>query len=828
MKFKSIILFLLLCVANSFGQPLLVAVLMVKNEALVITETLQPFVDGGVTDYLIFDTGSTDGTQEVVSTFFKENGLSNFHIVQEPFIDFSTSRNHALDAAQSLFPHATFMIMPDAEWYMHNTHGLLQFCSDHQHDCQPAYLVPIRSTTLSFFTSRLIRCRAGVRFVGSVHEVLNTLTSVTLPQDIYFEWRPSQKGMEKSTQRWQRDRDLLLKSYEQNPADPRTLFYLAQTYDCLGDSENAYAFYKKRDEMQGWPEENFITKFRLGGVAQKLAPKDDANVCPPSTQHYLAAYAARPQRAEPLINMAQYYLDKGQMHLAFLFAARAAQIPYPEKDILFVEKYLYDFVRYDILGRCAWYVGEYELGEWAMRQALRIKPDETYLQRNLKFYTDRKPPAKVWSILICTLDERTEKFERIHTKLRKQIEANNLEDKIEILFFKDNRQHSIGFKRNQLLRDSQGEYVCSVDDDDDVHDQYISMIYEKLMQKPDCVSVAGIMTTNGENPTPFIHSIQYNQYATENGVYVRPPNHLNPIKRSIASQFSFPENNFGEDTAWAIQLAQSGLLKTEAKIDVPYYFYQYDGKYNTQPIQKAKPRVSIITSVYKGDEFIKGFLHDIIKQTIFKECELIIINANSPGNEDPIIQLYAARYPNIKYERLTADPGLYAVWNYAIKKAQADLITNANIDDRRNPLSLEMHACALEEDRSIDLVYSDYYITYAANETFAKNSYRWVVQPQEFACKNMYKCLPGPQPMWRKSVHDTYGYFDETFSSAGDFEFWNRASSRGALFKKVPGVSGLYYQNPQGISTDQDPQKSARRDAENELIVQRYQHAWGW
>ena len=46
-----------------------------------------------------------------------------------------------------------------------------------------------------------------------LHEVLDKLTMVNVPDEIYFEWRPSQKGQEKSAQRWQRDRDLLLKSY---------------------------------------------------------------------------------------------------------------------------------------------------------------------------------------------------------------------------------------------------------------------------------------------------------------------------------------------------------------------------------------------------------------------------------------------------------------------------------------------------------------------------------------------------------------------------------------------------------------------------------------
>ena len=65
--------------------------------------------------------------------------------------------------------------------------------------------------------------------------------------------------------------------------------------------------------------------------------------------------------------------------------------------------------------------------------------------------------------------------------------------------------------------------------------------------------------------------------------------------------------------------------------------------------------------VYNGDEFIEGFLADITRQTIFDQCELIIINANSPGNEEPVIKKYMAQYPNIVYKRL--DQGSRNLWN---------------------------------------------------------------------------------------------------------------------------------------------------------------------
>ncbi len=240
-----------------------------------------------------------------------------------------------------------------------------------------------------------------------------------------------------------------------------------------------------------------------------------------------------------------------------------------------------------------------------------------------------------------------------------------------------------------------------------------------------------------------------------------------------------------------------------------------------------KPQVSIITSVFKGDDFIKGFLEDIVQETIFDDCELIIINANSPDNEEPIILEYVEKYPNIIYKRLSSDPGLYGVWNMAIKMATADFITNANIDDRRNHCSCEIQAKALKEDESIDLVYSDYLITYTPNQTFENNTYRWIVITHDFKPENMRLCLPGPQPMWRKSMHEKYGCFDETFLSAGDWEMWLRSASKGSRFKKINDfVSGLFFDNPTGLSNNKDFLRAHKREIEMCQLVSAYRYLW--
>lgn len=184
---------------------------------------------------------------------------------------------------------------------------------------------------------------------------------------------------------------------------------------------------------------------------------------------------------------------------------------------------------------------------------------------------------KLWSILICTIEGREKSFNRLYTTLHDQITTLHLNDQIEILYCKDKRgEHTIGHKRNILIDQSVGKYISFIDDDDEVRHNYIEIIYEKLLKNPDCVSLMGIITVNGENPKKFIHSIQYDHYFEENNVYYRPPNHLNPIRRSIACQFVFPDKNFSEDTSWAMAIANSRLLLAEEIIYTPYYFYFYD------------------------------------------------------------------------------------------------------------------------------------------------------------------------------------------------------------------------------------------------------------
>ena len=239
---------------------------------------------------------------------------------------------------------------------------------------------------------------------------------------------------------------------------------------------------------------------------------------------------------------------------------------------------------------------------------------------------------------------------------------------------------------------------------------------------------------------------------------------------------------------------------------------------------KDLPKISLITSIYKGDEFIRPFLEDVTRQTIFKEkCELIMINANSPGNEEEVIKEYMEKFPdNIIYKKLDEDPGIYGVWNMGVEMATGEYLTNANLDDRKAVDALEKHATALYISPTADLVYADMLITEKPNETFEENSanrrkYDW---PQ-FSFENLKMVnMPHASPMWRKSLHEKYGVFEDKYKSAGDWEMWLRAASQGSQFKKINDVLGLYYFNPTGMSTN--PENFEWKREEETEIYEKY------
>ena len=149
----------------------------------------------------------------------------------------------------------------------------------------------------------------------------------------------------------------------------------------------------------------------------------------------------------------------------------------------------------------------------------------------------------------------------------------------------------------------------------------------------------------------------------------------------------------------------------------------------------------------------------------------------------------------------------------------AHISQNANTDDRLRPDALEIMARELDNNPDIGLVYADFFITGFKNMPFNNNIRTGYSKKPDYAPEIMLAgCHIGPQPMWRASLHNEIGYFDETFTSAGDYEFWCRIALRYPL-KHIPEFLGLYFHNPVGIANS----NSHVTAGETRQVKQKYQ-----
>jgi hypothetical protein len=180
------------------------------------------------------------------------------------------------------------------------------------------------------------------------------------------------------------------------------------------------------------------------------------------------------------------------------------------------------------------------------------------------------------SILICSLNSRQRQLNELLSILEPQIRGQP----VEILIEKDGGTMPIGTKRNLLLKRASRKYLAFVDDDDKVDPAYVPLILNaiKTGNEPDCIGMVGVMVGGRYNGWMFRHSITVNRWCKDkkNLLFFRTPNHLNPIKSSLAKTITFPVSNFGEDRAYsdAIRL----LLRTERFIEHPIYYYQQNNK----------------------------------------------------------------------------------------------------------------------------------------------------------------------------------------------------------------------------------------------------------
>ncbi len=320
--------------------------MIVKDEAKIITDMLASvakFIDY----WVIVDTGSTDGTQQVIRDFFTAKGIPG-ELHERPWVNFGHNRSEAMALADG---KADYLWVMDAD-------DSLQGVPDFSNLTADSYVMKI-GQEFSHWRQQLFKSGLKWEYRGVLHEyAFSPLAKgfARLLGDYHLVARTA-GARSGDPQKYQKDAAVLEEEVKKDPENSRNWFYLGQSYFDFQNWAEAKRAYSRRVEMGGWQEERFYAQWRVAQCAAALNEPEDVVVA-----HYLKAYELAPQRAEALYTLAQYLRGKSRNALAYLYAKAASQTPYPAGDSLFVYGNVYKYAALDELAINAYWIGRYKEG----------------------------------------------------------------------------------------------------------------------------------------------------------------------------------------------------------------------------------------------------------------------------------------------------------------------------------------------------------------------------------------------------------------------------------------------------------------------------------
>ena len=313
---------------NAAGQKLCLN-MIVRNEAPVIRrclDSVRPIID----HWVIVDTGSTDGTQDIIREHLRDLP-GELH--ERPWRDFAHNRSEALVLARGQSDY-TLIIDADDTLEMAPFTALPALTND-------SYTIEIGDTGTVYHRPQLVRSKLPWRYEGVLHEYLTCDEAGPSGQLSGIRMRRNHDGARrKDPETYWRDASVL-EAALQTETSPflraRYRFYLAQSYRDCEDWERSLNNYLVRSDLGFWQEEVFISLYCAAQMKERLGHPDQEVI-----DAYLGAADALPTRAEALHGASRFCRLNSRHEEGYQIAKRGLGIPMPS-DGLFVEPWIYEF-----------------------------------------------------------------------------------------------------------------------------------------------------------------------------------------------------------------------------------------------------------------------------------------------------------------------------------------------------------------------------------------------------------------------------------------------------------------------------------------------------
>ena len=319
--------------------------MIVKNEAPVIRrclDSVRPLIDY----WVIVDTGSIDGTQDIIRDHLRD--LPG-ELYERPWQDFSFNRSEALSLSR---PHGDYSLIIDAD-------DTLEIPEDYQLPelTSDAYFLEFKDAAIQYQRLQLVRNTLPWCYVGVLHEFLAADGANAYGNLPIIIRRNHDGARRRDPATYQKDAAVLEAALERE-TDPfllsRYTFYLAQSYRDSGEKQKSLEKYLERAELGFWQEEVFVSLLQAARLKEQLGHSEQEVF-----DAYTRASNAAPARIEALHGASWLCRLKNRYEDGYQIATRGLNID-PPAEGLFVETWIYNYGLLDELSVNAYWSGHYQ------------------------------------------------------------------------------------------------------------------------------------------------------------------------------------------------------------------------------------------------------------------------------------------------------------------------------------------------------------------------------------------------------------------------------------------------------------------------------------
>ena len=204
------------------------------------------------------------------------------------------------------------------------------------------------------------------------------------------------------------------------------------------------------------------------------------------------------------------------------------------------------------------------------------------------------------------------------------------------------------------------------------------------------------------------------------------------------------------------------------------------------------PQVSVVTSVYNGEEYLEECVDSILNQT-FQNFEYIILNNGSTDGTAKILQRYTDPRLRIIHQK---NLGISRSLNKGIDLSSSDLIAHLDADDYSMPQMLEKQVTFMKKYPDIVLCGSMW------RELIGKKLLKQIaafVETDQAIKKSMSLFNPFSHSavIFRKKTFITAGGYSERFMYSQDYDLWLRmlAFGKTLILKEELAVVRIHKQS---------------------------------